>query len=394
MKILRIVSAGYEQGGAENGIVLTNAVLRHHGHDVRVLSSDVSPEMAHFSDYEFKSVVSHGIRKLTSAAFNSDAYKVTKKVLKQFQPDVVLLHTLSQPTAAVIFPLKHFPTILFVHGPELYTKKLLPWYLKRTDYRGDTFQVKDLTLRGRLHYYYFLYICRTVYRFALPRVNKIVALSSYTQEMLLAEGMRSVLIPNGVKLLPRAPFSLDMPQLLYAGRLEKFKGIDDLIRALPDILAVHPELTLRIAGTGSYQDSLKCMVTKMKLERSVVFAGHLKPAELEQAYRRCSCFILPSTWPETFGKVGVEAMSVGRPVIATDVGGIRDWLHDGVNGYVVQPHQPQQIADKVLQLLSNSATAASMADQAWQTAQDFSITGMANTIETLVKDVIAQQKKS
>ena len=50
MKILRIVSAGYEQGGAENGIVLTNEILRNQGHDVRVLSSDVNPNATHFSD--------------------------------------------------------------------------------------------------------------------------------------------------------------------------------------------------------------------------------------------------------------------------------------------------------------------------------------------------------
>lgn len=394
MKILRIVSAGYEQGGAENGIVLTNRVLRAKGHDVRVLSSDVNPEKKHFSDYEFKSVIPHGLQKLTSAAFNRDAYRVTKQVLNDFRPDVVLLHTLSQPTASVLFPLKKYPTILFVHGPELYTKALLPWYLKRDDYRNGRFEVADLTLRGRLHYYYFLYICRTVYKLAFPHVDKVVALSSYTLKILNAEGISATIIPNGVGLLKAFPLSLEPPSLLYAGRLEKFKGIDDLIDALPAILSAYPALRLRIAGEGSYGATLKNQATKLGLQSAVEFLGHLNSRQLEQAYRECSFFVLPSTWPETFGKVGVEAMSVGRPVIATDVGGVKDWLKDGYNGYLVKPHHPDQLSDKILSLLRDPKRAITMATAAQASAQTFSITAMANNIELAIQTIIPVSSRS
>lgn len=388
MRILRIVSAGYEQGGAENGIVLTNKLLQAAGHDVKVISSDVNPTVEHFSDYEFKSVYTTGIHKLTSAAFNYDAYKVTKRVLKEFRPDAVLVHTLSQPTASVLYALKKYPTVLFVHGPEIYTKTLLPWYLKKDDYKGGTFKISDLTFRGRLHYFYFLYVCRPLYQIAMRNVDRIIALSSYTKQMLDHEGISATLLPNGVGLLASAPYLPENHQLLYAGRLEKFKGIDNLINAIPVIKKKFPDIKLRIAGEGEFSAPLKSLVKKLDLGRVVTFTGKLSSEQLEKEYKDCSVFILPSTWPETFGKVGVEAMSVGRPVIATDVGGVKDWLQDGKNGYFVSPHKPGQIADKVIHLFSNPAKARKMAHTAHESAKSFSIAVMSSNIETIIHSVI------
>ncbi|HSW79453.1 MAG TPA: glycosyltransferase, partial [Candidatus Saccharimonadales bacterium] len=95
--------------------------------------------------------------------------------------------------------------------------------------------------------------------------------------------------------------------------------------------------------------------------------------------------VLPSTWPETFGKVGVEAMSVGRPVVATDVGGVRDWLYDGKNGFLVEPNHPEQIAEKIITILSSKTKIQKMSKEAAKTSQDFAIENMAFNIEKLIK---------
>jgi hypothetical protein len=99
MKILRVVTLGYENGGAESGIVSTRNILGESGHDVRALSSDLPSSMPSFSEYKFAAIPSKGWRRLVYTAFNIAAYTKLKAVLKEFKPDVVLLHTMDQPTA-------------------------------------------------------------------------------------------------------------------------------------------------------------------------------------------------------------------------------------------------------------------------------------------------------
>lgn len=388
MKILRVVSAGYEQGGAENGIVLSNELLRARGHIVKVISSNVHPELKHYSDYEFKCVPSSGIKKIFYAAFNVDAYNVTRKVLADFTPDVVLSHTMSQPTAAVMFLLKKYPTALFVHGPEIFTKSLLPWYLLKSDYKNGSYNLSDLTMFGRLKYYYFRYICGLFYKLSLSNINKIVALSNYTFNLLQKEGFKPTYLPNGIQLLKPVQIQSDKPILLYAGRLEKYKGLDNLIKSMSKILEKIPQTKLYIAGTGSQEKELKLMVKQLKLEKSVKFLGHLNQKKLAIEYEKCTIFVLPSIWPETFGKVGVEAMSVGRPVIASRVGGIPEWLIDGKTGYLVDPGNSDQIAGKVIKLFSDKKLLMQMSKNARKQAEQFSIEKHADEIEKLCKKLI------
>lgn len=387
MKILRVVSSGYEQGGAENGVVLTNDILRRNGHEVKVFSSNARSDLKHFSDYEFSTVPSRGIKKLIYAAFNYDAYKLMKKVLKEFQPDVVLLHTMSQPTAAILFPLKKYPTALFVHGPEIFVSSLLPWNLNKNDYKKRSNDSLEMTLRGRLHYVYFKYVCATIYKIGMKNVNQMIGLSKYTVKLLNDEGYSSKYIPNGAKILKPVAINFNKPVLMYAGRLEKFKGIDSLIRAMPSVLLEIPEVTLRIAGEGDFYDELRELCIELKIENKVVFLKHLNGKALYKEYARCTLFVFPSVWPETFGKVGIEAMSIGRPVIATDVGGIRDWLIDGKNGYLVEPNRPSQITARVVTLLKDKKKTQEMAYAAIKTADKFSIENMAANIESLIKSL-------
>jgi glycosyltransferase involved in cell wall biosynthesis len=386
MKILRVISSGFLEGGVENGVYLTNQQLRKDGYDVVTISSDLRPDLTHFSDLEFRSIPTSGFRKYIANAFNVDAFKVTKKALQDFEPNVVLLHTMSQPTASILFLMRKYPTILFVHGPETFTKSLLSWHMQSTDYKNASYDLSDLTLTGRLRYYYFKYICGTFYTVGLRNVDQCIALSHYTLNFLKREGFNVSYIPNGAQLLKERPLHFKKPVILYAGRIEKTKGIDDLLQAMPAVLKSYPQATLRIAGDGSYKAQLQSVINGLGIDKKVDFLGQMSPTELAREYTRCTLFVLPSIWPETFGKVGIEAMSVGRPVIATDVGGVRDWLKDGENGWLVKPHKPDQITAKIIKILSDEQTAEKMAKVARKTAERFSIEAMSKNIERLIDE--------
>jgi glycosyltransferase involved in cell wall biosynthesis len=387
MKILQIVNSGYEEGGVESGVVLTNELLQQNGHEVKTITSNVRPDLPHFSDYEFSELPKTGIKKIIYGTFNFNAYRVTRAVLSDFQPDVVLLHTMSYATGAVLFLLKRFPAVLFVHGPEIYTKTLLPWCMPKNAYRRLSYQVRDLNWSGRLRYYYLKYVSAFVYRVGMRNVNQMVALSTYTLRFLRDEGYQAMYIPNGVKLMDSAPLQVKEPRLLYVGRLEKFKGVDDLIQAMPTILSKFPTANLLIVGDGTYSDELKALVIGLGLEQSIEFLGRVPHNQTASYYRKCTILVMPSTWPETFGKVGIEAMSVGRPVIATDVGGVRDWIMDGGNGFLIEPNQPSQIANKAIELLSDEQVANNMSKLAQETARQFSMEQFTRSIETLIDQV-------
>jgi len=384
LKILRIVSAGFEEGGVENGIVETNRILRQRGHQVRVLSSDMRPDREHFSDYEFPAIPEGGPRKFFFTAFNLPAYRRLKQVLAEFQPDIVLIGTMQQATAAILFALRHRPTLLGVHGPEVFVRALLPWHLAPRDYRGEPYVLRHLTTRGWLHYAYFRWVCGAPYALGMRYVDRILCFSRYTCRLVESEGRVCEHVPNGVSLAVPTPVDQDARALLYAGRLQPYKGVHILVRAMALIVQVVPDAVLRVAGEGAYAPELQRLTVELGLDRNVEFLGHLSQDQLAEEYRRCAVFVLPSTWPETFGKVGVEAMSAGRPVIASDIGGVGDWLEDGVNGYLVPPGDVPAIADRALRLLTDPDLLSRMGDRAARVAQLFSMEAFATRLEQVM----------
>jgi glycosyltransferase involved in cell wall biosynthesis len=85
----------------------------------------------------------------------------------------------------------------------------------------------------------------------------------------------------------------------------------------------------------------------------VEFRGWVDRESLKREFAQCSLLVFPSVVPETFGMVGPEAMAYGRPVVAFDVGAVREWLIDGVNGLMVRRGDTQGFADAINSLLTD-----------------------------------------
>lgn len=395
MKVLSIVSSGYEQGGVETTVVAYNKIFRERGHDVRILSSNMRPDMPHYSDYEFAMIPSHSVKKLINAAFNIDAYKITKKTLKEFQPDVVILHTMQQVTPSILFLLKKYPTIQCVHGPEAFTPSLLAWHLSRKSFRNNDYDLHNLTFLGKVRYLCLRYPYNLFYKIGFKNVDRFLVFSSYTDQLLKKDGFKKQIsyIPNGVKLYKISEKINDntkVPIIGYAGRLESYKGVVDLLKAMPLILKKIPAARLTIVGEGSYSGELQNSVVDMGIEKAVSFKGHLGRNDIAKFYADLSVLVMPSIWPETFGKVGVEAMSTGTPVVATDVGGVRDWLKDSVNGFLIKPSRPEQIRGSVIKILEDDELNRTMRREARKTAEYFSMDKFADNLLDVIQSTIEQ----
>lgn len=393
MKILRVTSLGYESGGADTGIALLSPILAGMGHEVKILTSDLGPQFPHFADAEFVAIDGRPFfLKLVYRIAYPNSYRALRRILREFEPDIVHLHTMREVSASVLFLLKDYPTIMTIHGTEDFLPSLLLWGFPPRFFKNDSFERKSLTAVGWLHYVYHRYIGRPVYRMGFKNVDRFVVLSRYMQSQIKKDEIESVYIPNGTELFPYAPVDTGSMFISYVGRLEKAKGVEYLIRALPEILKAHPSAVLEIAGTGSYTKELERLVHELGLETHVRFLGHKDRKELYDLYKRSALIVMPSVWPEPFGKVGIEAMSVGRPVIASDVGGISEWLIDGEGGYLVPPKDPSAIAEKAILLLSNRTLLETMSRKARERATAFDIQTHAEKMVALYEEVMRSCK--
>src|SRR6185437_6965780 len=104
----------------------------------------------------------------------------------------------------------------------------------------------------------------------------------------------------------------------------------------------------------------------------VQFAGHKTRAEVEKLYGQSAVVVMPSVWPEAFGKIGIEAMSVGRPVVAANVGGIAEWMAPEV-GFLVPSKDSAAIAQSINALFSDSALREKMSRAAPEHAKKYSL---------------------
>lgn len=393
MKILSIVSSGYEQGGAEASIVSYNEAFRTMGHEVRTIASDSRPDIPHFSDYEFQAIPTTGIKSFIYTFFNPSAYTITKKVLLDFQPDVVLLHTMQQVTPSVLWTLRRYPTIQCVHGPEAFTTSLLPWHMSRANFKNGEYDLRNLTLGGKLHYLLLRYVYVPTYKLGFRNIAKFLVFSSYSRDLLQQDGftMKPIaVIPIGMKL----PYAMDGVKkeahtIVYVGRLEKFKGVMDLVNAMPAVLQAIPDARLELAGDGACLPELKARVQELGLRKVVILKGHISQKSVAQLVARASVVVMPSTWPETFGKVGIEAMGLGTPVVASDVGGVRDWLHDKKNGLLVEPGKTDQLSRAIVRVLSDSKLQSQMSENARQSAADFTAEKFADNLLQVIRETVA-----
>ncbi|MDD4863059.1 MAG: glycosyltransferase family 4 protein [Alishewanella agri] len=143
---------------------------------------------------------------------------------------------------------------------------------------------------------------------------------------------------------------------LTVGRLQKRKGHDRMIMALPQIVAKYPQFLYVIVGNGEELPTLKQLVQQYKVEPYVQFKAEITDAELIQCYQQCDLFILPNRTEgndiEGFGMVLVEAQAAGKPVIAGDSGGTRETMLVGTTGLIADCTSAQAIAAAVAELLT------------------------------------------
>ena len=182
------------------------------------------------------------------------------------------------------------------------------------------------------------------------RLNTIITASQYMKDHLVAHRFD----PNVIQVNPLFYSGSgdyekrDRENILFAGQLVRGKGVDILLKAFS---LVKTDQKLIICGEGKQGAELKLQAEKLGLNDRVIWKGKISKKELDHLYSKVLFVVIPSRVPETFGLSGPEAMSKGAPVIASDVGGVREWLIDGKTGFAVPPNNPKILAKTITKLL-------------------------------------------
>jgi len=180
----------------------------------------------------------------------------------------------------------------------------------------------------------------------------------------------------------------DEPIALFVGRLVPHKGIGILIRALEYLQSGK----LLIVGDGPYLNWLKQLTKKLKLEDRVVFVGPISDYWLPAYYAATDVVVLPSTSRlEAFGIVGLEAMASGKPLVLSDIPGVRDVISSD-EGFIVEPLDPEALAEALEKIWNYPENAKQMGLKGRERVVSmFSWEKVSKEVETIFKEIVAKE---
>jgi len=187
------------------------------------------------------------------------------------------------------------------------------------------------------------------------------ALKKILTKHYFASKKKVVVIPHGVpanlgKKKGKKIAGINKPYLLYFGYFHRRKGLDDLIKAFKKVSQKHLSLTLVMAGgclQKDFENQIRNLVSKLGLEKKVVFTGFVAEEELRWLLSNCLVVVLPLTYSISASGPLAQAIAHYKPIITTDLGVSGQEIINGETGLLVPPKNPEKLAVTILKLLKN-----------------------------------------
>ncbi|APV44538.1 phosphatidylinositol alpha-mannosyltransferase [Dehalogenimonas formicexedens] len=210
------------------------------------------------------------------------------------------------------------------------------------------------------------------------------------------------IIPNGIDLSHFKPsvepvyeYRDGKTNIVFVGRLEKRKGVNYLIDAFKKVHKAHPDTRLLIVGPGTrLRPKYEKMVRRAHLEDSVVFTGGVSYADLPRYYQTADICCAPATGKESFGIVLLEAMALGKPLVASNIPGYACVVNHEKEGLLVKPSSAHHLADGINRLIEDKALRTRLGEQGLVTVQEYSWEKVARRVEQYYHQVLLKMGKT
>lgn len=351
------------KGGAERYMLELSAWLASQGHEVIPFAMQHPDNLESAYSEDFVSFVQtarvrknwQGLRTVGRMMYSLEARRKFATVIARERPTLAHIHNVyTQLSPSILHTLKdqHVPVVMTVHDHHLISPQYNIWAQGcGQDYRNVG------VVRGAFARYHkgsmlASFVQTMAYKFHRwlriyeTNVDLFICPSQYMKRQLLAGGFPAQKIrvnPYGID-----PQSIESRYdhdgyFLFVGRLSEEKGIETIVRAAKLI----PDVPFKIVGRGPEMERLHRLADGVE---NVEFVGFRMGDELVQLYRGARAVLLPSRVQENFPLALLEAMAAGKPVIASDVGGVSEIVEDRVNGLLVKPIDLQGWVEAIMRL--------------------------------------------
>lgn len=339
--------------------------------DVRVLAS--APADSIRGDKTFVLVRPFPIRRLDGLAFWLSLPIRAALELRRSQPDVVIVQSAHEAPAVLLgraLAASRARLVLDVHGD---------WRLATRLYGSPARRLLS-PLADRLAAY------------ALRRVDAVRTVSDFTTALVRDAGVEpTAMFPAFMDLEPFLERPVEplpeRPAALFVGVLEHYKNVDGLVAAWRLAAPRVPEARLHIVGRGPRAEVVENLIRD--LPGQARWTPELSTEDVATELDRATCLVLPSQ-REGMGRIVVEALCRGRPVLGANTGGIPDLVRDGENGILVDPTDTAALTDALVRLLSDRALAERLAAAARPSVEPFTAT--PDEYAASVNDLVAAAK--
>ena len=343
-KVLIVHNYYQISGGEDSAVINEKQLLEKHGHEVTFYSRDNS-------ELKSMSILKKLLLPFTTI-FNIRTYRDIKRIIKKNDIEIVHVHnTLNLISPAVYYAAKacKIPVIQTIHnfrllcpGATFYRdghicedclKYSLVCAVKHNCYRGNKIQTLACVISTKFHrilgiYGKINYICLTEFN-----KEKLLRLKQIKSDTVFVK-------PNYVENTRGfIPEERREDYFVFAGRLDKLKGIDILLKAWKEMGAKAPKLL--ICGTGPLEGWCKKYIEKNDI--NVTLKGFVPNLKVREIVARCKALILPTQWYEGFPISIMEAFSVGTPVICSDLGNVGSVVDNGITGIKFKPDSTEEL---------------------------------------------------
>ncbi|MBR3365848.1 glycosyltransferase [Candidatus Saccharibacteria bacterium] len=309
-----------------------------------------------------------------------------KKILRDFKPDVIHLQTAGPVGLGVMNYVKKTDTPLVSTGhsyPDNFTSQFkllkpikrpvdaavrhyLNSFLKNAEYATmpTEMAIEELIPENRK-------------RFKVP----VEALSNGVDLSTFKPGEPSK------KILEKYHLEKDRPRVLYIGRIDPEKSIENVIKAFSKVLSKIPEAEFILIGDGADKSRLEKLTENLEITGDVHFLGRILPPDLYELYRTGSVFATASE-TETQGIVLIEAAATGLPLVAVDAGAVKEICRNNENGFLCKPDDIDKIASSLVKILSDKKLQKKMSEASLKIAKTHDLNHTLERFEEIYREVI------
>ncbi len=355
-------------GGAQATYRLMLSLIREGIENVAITLKPLQfPEKKEFEVYSVRIAEEKlgRIGKLFKRPYDLIAYKEGYNLLKKIKPNIVHLHNFGGIGFGIILAAKklRIPVVFSVYNywcfcpnQTLVKKDNSNCYAFHGKWCNDCLDNKRFLQKFMINKRKLMFD-----KYLFKNVDKFIALSKFEAELLNKYGVskeKISIVPLSIEKKELKKEKIEKNSIFYIGLITPRKGMHILLEAMPSVLKKIPNAKLYVVGDyyefeKSYKERIENMIKEKKLEKNVIILGKKSHKEVEKLLRKANVIVIPEQWNNMSPVLVSEGMVLEKSVIASNIGGIPEFIEDGKTGLLVKHSSPEDFAEKIIYALKN-----------------------------------------